>query len=264
MGQHTNTTQYFSGQGIVLISERNVDGTPVGFRPVGNVSSLTVQNAIEEFEHKESYTGTRGEDLVLTTDIGVDITAVLESFSKDNLALALYGSSTNVAADTAVAKNIPAATLGLIYPLDKVSVSNVVVKDGATGTITYVVDVNYELDAATGSIRIMTTAEQTAASAANLIADQDELDVTFDHAAQVNVDAQVVGRTDRILRFEGLNTADTNKAVVVEIYRFSTAPLAELALINDEIAQFELSGKCLSDDLRPAGQSKFFKIQYIE
>jgi hypothetical protein len=84
------------------------------------------------------------------------------------------------------------------------------------------------------------------------------LTVDYSYAAQNKVDALTQGATERFLRFEGLNTADDLKPVVIEVFKFQTSPLAELALINEGITGFELEGSVLADSLQATG-SKFFK-----
>lgn len=84
------------------------------------------------------------------------------------------------------------------------------------------------------------------------------LEVDYSYAAQNQVDALTQGSSERYMRFEGLNTADDLKPVVIEVFKFQTDPLAELALINEGITGFELEGSVLSDPLQPTG-SKYFK-----
>ncbi len=47
-----------------------------------------------------------------------------------------------------------------------------------------------------------------------------------------------------------LNTANINKGTVVELYRVVFDPVSDFDLINDELAQFELTGSVLYDDTR--------------
>ena len=47
------------------------------------------------------------------------------------------------------------------------------------------------------------------------------------------------------LRFEGLNTADGNKPVLVEVFKADLSPTASLDLITDELGSFELKGEAL-------------------
>jgi len=81
----------------------------------------------------------------------------------------------------------------------------------------------------------------------------------YSYAAQNLVDAMVAGNPERYMRFEGLNTAESNIPVIVEVFRFLTDPLKELALIGDGVDQFVLDGNVLSDSLQSTG-SKFFKV----
>lgn len=89
--------------------------------------------------------------------------------------------------------------------------------------------------------------------------DSDALQVDYTYEAQYRVDALTEGSRERFLRFEGLNTADSNRPVVVEIYKFQTDVLAELALINESIQGFELQGSALADSLQTSG-SKYYRI----
>ena len=70
---HQVTEEYFSGQGVVLVAARDVNGNPKGFRPVGNVPNLAIKNATTVLEHKESTTGARGTDKRLTTEVKVSL-----------------------------------------------------------------------------------------------------------------------------------------------------------------------------------------------
>lgn len=83
--------------------------------------------------------------------------------------------------------------------------------------------------------------------------------VDYAWALQYRVDALTQGSAERFLRFEGLNTADGNNPVVVEVFKFLADPAQEVNLIGDDnIAQFVLQGSVLSDSLQATG-SKFFK-----
>jgi hypothetical protein len=258
MVQHASNTEFYSGQGVLMISERDAAGNPAGFRVVGNVPSVEIQNNLTTFEHKESITGQRAIDLRLTQENNVAVNITLESFDKENLALSMYGESTDVIAAVAAVFNTPVVILGGLYGLGKVRVSNVVVTDTATGLITYVDGDNYTLDENSGSIRVFTAAEQTAAGAADLIAAADLLTVTFDHEAQVKIDALTAPRPELYLRFEGLNTAKGNEPVVVEVFKFAPDPAAVIALLSDEVWQGELNGSALLDSTKAVGGGSLF------
>lgn len=232
------TTKYFSGQGIVYLD----DGT--GFVDVGNVPELKLTFETSNIEHKESRTGNRLIDLRLTTDKTCTASLTLEGFDPETLKKVMYGTSVTYAAGTAVAETVT-AKLGKVVPLGKLKLSSVVVKDD-TDTTTYQLGKNYTINLDAGSLYIMTTAEQTAAAAANMIAADDVLHVVYNHAAQSMVDAFKAAQAEYTLRFEGLNTADSNNPVVVTIPRFRPDPLKELGLITSELNSFVMEGAALA------------------
>lgn len=81
--------------------------------------------------------------------------------------------------------------------------------------------------------------------------------VSYTYVDQNLVNAMTESSQELYLRFEGLNTADGNNPVVVDVFKFSTDPLKELSLIGDGVGQFVLEGNVLADSLRATG-SKFF------
>lgn len=261
MPAHSPQSQYFSGQGVVMLATRNeITGEPDGFLPVGNVSALSVAVATTTLEHKESTSGARGIDLRLTQEVNSTINMTLESIDQDNLSLGLYGDSTDVMEGTSESKTFPKVKLGYIYSLDKLKVSSVVLNSDPSGTATALEEgKNYRLNEEAGSIYFMTTDEQTAASPTDMLVDEAEVEATFDHSAQKVLNALTQGRPERWLRFEGLNTADGNKPVVVDVFRFGADPLQELALINEELANIQVEGAALADQTRTTG-SKYFKV----
>lgn len=251
-------SRYYSGQGALLIAERDATtGKPKGFTHVGNVPDLKVSISVSVDEHKESTTGQRAVDKRRTTETKVNVSATLESLNKDNLAKALRGTAAAVAAGSAVDEPVT-AYLGKTVALEHVKVSTVVVKSTDETPVTYEADKNYTVNAEAGSINILTAAQQTAAGAAVNIEDAEALEVSYAYAAQETVEAMTEAAKDYHLRFEGMNTTEDNKAVVVEIFKFSSDPLKELSLIGDGIGQMTLEGSAQADLTRLTG-SKYFR-----
>jgi hypothetical protein len=60
---------------------------------------------------------------------------------------------------------------------------------------------------------------------------------------------------ERWVRFEGLNTADSNKEVVIDLYRVAINPTKELSVIGNDLMKFELSGQVLADLTKSASGS---------
>lgn len=109
-------------------------------------------------------------------------------------------------------------------------------------------------------LQVATTGKTlTTAAGTKLSYDGLPLTVDYTYEDQVQVDALTEGASELYMRFEGLNTADENKPVVVEVFRFLTDPLKELSLISDTVQQFVLEGSVLADTTRPSG-SKYFVV----
>lgn len=246
MARATETT-YFSGQGIVYLAEKDSSNNLLGYRDVGNVPELKLSFETSTIEHKESRTGNRLVDMRLATDKNCTASITLDGFDSETLKTAMYATVTTSAAGSVAAEALT-ARLGKSLALAFISVTSVVLKGtGAKSAITYVAGKNFSLDATNGSIYIMTAAEQTAASATDSIADADVLTVAYSYAAQTNTKAFKDTQKTYSLRFEGLNTADTNAPVIVTIPNFRPDPLKDLSLISNELQTFVLEGAALAD-----------------
>jgi hypothetical protein len=334
-----NTDYYFSGQGVVLLGDRDSSGNPAGLSPVGNVSSLKITVTTSVLEHKESKSGQRAIDLRLTTETKAALSLTVENFNSRNLADSLRGSFTQKSGAAIVAEAIK-GYWGKITPLNNMKVSAVAVKRGATTLSAYVNDAtpyDYKLNADNGSIMlndgsataltanattgglvptnvavgattsITVTAPTIAVGqyvavsgfagadaavlnakahrvATNsgtvitvetdtlgktitvgtplLVADGGALTVDYTYAGQFLVDPLTLGAPEKWMRFEGLNTADNNAPVTVDIFRFLTDPLKELMLIGDTVNNFVLDGNVLADSGRTSG-SKFWRQMMV-
>lgn len=82
---------YASFQGRVYLGERNANGEPINVRTPGNVADLSLSLKTDVIEHYESQTGQRAVDLRLVKQKSATVALTIEEFTKENLALALYG-----------------------------------------------------------------------------------------------------------------------------------------------------------------------------
>jgi len=228
----------FSGQGKVFAAQRDANGNALAFRYLGNVSQLSVALATETAEHKESTSGNRLIDGRLTTQKSATTTMVLDEFTAENLALALFGLSATLAPDAVTDEAFPAALVaGDFVRLAQQKVSNVAIVDSAGAPVSLVEGTNYRIESADhGSIEILDPAALTQPFKAD-----------YDYAGGTNVAMFTQATPIRWLRFEGLNTAESNSPVLVELYRVSLDPVADLALLNDEYGQLSLTGSALYD-----------------
>jgi hypothetical protein len=250
MSTWESVDHYFSGQGVVLLAKRDATGNPTGFFPVGNVKDLKITVNTSTIEHKESHSGQRGIDLRLTTETKCALSMTMENFLADNLSLASRGISTKQVGASVVDHGIT-CYLGKVVSLPHIKISSVVISDGLT-PLTEGTD--YLLNTDAGSIKFSNTITG--------VVDGDALSVDYTYATQFKVDTLVTGNTDMFMRFEGLNTAEGNDPVVIEVFKFSIDPFKELALIGDTVQTFVLSGSVLTDTLRSTG-SKYFAVQKL-
>jgi hypothetical protein len=161
MSTFDGSNYYFSGQGVVLIGNRDSSGKAAGLIPVGNVSALKLGLASTVIEHKESQTGNRAIDLRLITELKSSLQMTIENFSANGLASALTGDVSQLTAGTVTTGSETAKLyMGKVTPMQNINVSAVVVKrnGGTPQTLTmYTNDAtpwDYKLNAAAGSVMI--------------------------------------------------------------------------------------------------------------
>jgi hypothetical protein len=235
---------YFSGQGRVYIGARDSNGNPQGLSFVGNVPELKVSLSVETLEHQESTSGQRLTDLQLIKTKKGEFSCTLEELIAVNLSLALYGSTVEQTSGSVTAESLPnPTTVGSLYLLAKQNVSSVVVKD-SSATPKTLPSSQYSLNAKHGSLSI------TNKSTGGPYVEPFKIDYAYGTAQSTALFTQPL--PERWVRFEGLNTADSNREVVIDLYRVAINPAKELSIITDELLKFELSGQVLADTLKPA------------
>lgn len=230
---------YFSGQGRVYLAQRDTNGNPLALRWVGNVSDLKVSLNVETIEHKESYSGQRLTDLQLIKSKDGEFSCTLEDFSVENLELSLFGTTTSVTAGTVTAEALPTGiTAGETRLLANQIVSSVVIND-SSATPKTLPETQYTVYANQGAITfndITTGGPYT-----------QPFKVDYSYGATKRTAMFRSPQPELWLRFDGLNTADGNKPVILDLYRVAINPTKDLSLISDELQRFELSGRVLAD-----------------
>ena len=236
---------YFSGQGIVYVADRNSTGDILSYTDVGNVPSLRVSLETTTVEHKESRSGKRLIDLRLTTENNARVTMTLEKFTKKNLQILLFGLESSATSSTTITgeilnKNWNTVAVGNVYFTKYPNASALTLKAGAT---TLVLNTDYTVDLPTGRITILSISASGPTGT-------DDLTVDYTAAAYESVTMFRDAQKPRALKFVGLNTADSERAVIVDLYNVIFDPATNFDLINDEVAQFELEGSVLYDTTR--------------
>ncbi len=131
--------EYFLGQGYLMMADRDAaTGTIGGFVHVGNVPMLKLSGTIEEIKHKESQTGSKLTDLIVSKSKSMEVNFEYEESTKENLRLAFYGNTNAVAAGSVTAEVLPTMTsadVGREFKLAKSNVSSVVITNATPATV---------------------------------------------------------------------------------------------------------------------------------
>lgn len=224
--------EYFSGQGELTIAEY-VNGKPKNFRFVGNAPKLTLGISVEKNEHKESHSGMRAVDKVIISEQNVEVSFTLEDVNAENLALAFGANLVDVAEKSVTDEVSPTLSKGDNWILAHQNVSNVVIKDKAEQPL--VAGVDYIVNEAFGRITYISDSKTL----------QPPFKASYTAGTAKKVEFLKRMGVEYALRFEGLNTANNNRPVLVEVHKMTLDPASSFDLINDGINQFEIAGKAL-------------------
>lgn len=233
---------YASFQGRVYLGKRDIDGRPIEVRSPGNVADLKLSLKTDVIEHFESQSGQRTLDHRMIKQKSATINLTIEEFTKENLALALYGSHVVGTSGSVTGEPLGGAAplIGDRYFLAHPKVSSLVVVDSAGTPATLTAGTHYTADLDFGAVQFLDTTGFTAPFKASY---------TYGVVTEVGIFTQAL--PERYLRLEGVNTAAGNAQVLVELYRVAFDPLKEIAFISNDYNKFDLEGSLLADPSKP-------------
>lgn len=237
---------YYYGQGRVSLALRDPStGVPGAFEWIGDVSALSLKPTSDKVQHKESYSGQRG--LVRSFPVGaalaVDMT--LHQFDATNLARVLRSTVVSTVSGT-VSAELLGATLAVgdeVY-LANPGVSTLVITDSASGSpATLTPDTDYSVDVNFGRVTIL-----------NIGSFVQPFTAAYSYAARSAVGMLTQGQQNFELKYEGLNLAESNAPVIVDIYKLAPDIVQELAFIStgNDVAPLAVTGAALLDSSKSA------------
>lgn len=223
-------------------------GSAAPLQPIGNVSVLSLEIAEDE-KTLTDYTQPGGGQWASVSRVtGVNASMTLHDLDPVNLARQVYGSTSDTASGSQTDEAHVAYQGGLIR-LAHPSPTAVTVTSDPSGT-TYTPGEDYEVRKE--GIFILD----------GLIDDGDPLLISYSYAAYSAVEALTSGALIYELAFGGLNEADNNSPVVLDIYRLKVSAAKSLGFVGDDFASLEVTGKVLMDPTKTgAGLSKYFRVQ---
>ncbi|WP_127476556.1 hypothetical protein [Sulfurivermis fontis] len=233
---------YASFQGRVYLGNRDANGHPIDVRSPGNVADLSLSLKTDVIEHYESQSGQRAVDLRLVKQKSATIALTIEEFTKENLALALYGNYLDTTGGSVTAETVGGTSpvVGDRYFLAHPKVSALTIVDSAATPVTLTAGTHYTADEDFGAVQFLDITGLTPPFKASY---------TFGAVSEIGLFTQPL--PERYLRFEGLNTAAGNAKVLIELYRVAFDPLKKLDIISNDLNKFELEGSLLADASKP-------------
>lgn len=244
--------RYFRGQGKVLVATLSSAGVPQGFRYLGNCPMLQLSTEEEKSEHKESYTGDQKVDLIIKKGTKAKIKLKLEDLNKENLAFAFRGATTTVTGTTVTDESIPYIAKGLHYPLANIDASGLTLAKAPSTAL--VEGTDYTADLKAGMFHLLST------SAVSFTAGTDNILADYTFGSTEKISAFTSSNRNYWLRFNGLNTVEDKKPVVIDVFKTNFTYQTMLDLISDELTGLELEADALYDDYQSA-DGGFFKIR---
>jgi len=229
----------YIGRGKVYIQKHGT-GCPTTLVPwttpvieVGNTESLNFEVS-ENVIEKKDYTSTAGGvDCSYSEIESVDLTMDTSCFKAQNLALALFGAQSVVAASVVTGEIYTVnSTSDFIAFAKKYDPAVAPVITDNPNTVTYVAGTDYTLTP--NGIKII--------PGGAIVAAQDII-VNYTSLEYINIEAVVQSSDYYKVIFDGVNAVD-NQPLYLEVYKVKFNP-SSLSFIADEFATVNLEGKVL-------------------
>lgn len=239
----------YIGKGKIHL-EAKTGGT--GLLPIGNCEALNFAvetNSIDQADYENAGGGLANSvDRISTVDMGM---TMLE-LRPENLKIALRASLRVVAAG-AVSDERHIGYVDRLIALDDVP--------DKTQSITVTIDPDGTPVVATADVDYEVTNAGVYILAGGAISDLDVLGIDYTKVDADVIEAMTGSGEEYKLVFDGLNEAESGRAVVVTIHRVKFSPTTGLELIGDEFASLPLDGSVLSDNaIQGANISRYFKV----
>lgn len=236
-------SKYYYGQGSVSIAPVTNGVITGGFKEIGDADLLEINPSQEFLDIRESQSGQRRKVKHLVTASEYVFNLQIKEITPENLTRAFYGTQSDSSAGTTVTEQVTAYEKGDVVPLSKVNLTNVSleVNGGSDGPL--VEGTDYELNAKSGSFKILETATNTDVSGTGPFV----IDATFDHGASSSIAFAQDILKNYAIRFEGINVAEDGEPNIVTIHNVALNLSTTLSLIDTAEATLTIGGECLPD-----------------
>lgn len=223
-------------------------GSAAPLQSIGGLEELKIdikEDVKKQKDMSRAGGGTRAQARRIDT---ISMSAKLQDVNIVNLARAVFGTASAIAAATVVNEPVVAYTGGLIA-LAHINPSAVVLKDGAD---TIAPAGNYEVRPE--GLFVFDDAPD--------ILDGTALTVSYAHSGYDLIEALTTAAPMLEMRYAGVNEAGSGSASVVDLFRVQLGAAKSWGLIDKDFGTLDVEGEVLLDPTKTgAGISRFFRVQ---
>lgn len=230
-------TDYYSLQGRVSFAVRQSDGSPGPVVWAQNVPKFELTLETSEESSKESHSGKRMKDFVMSIENTLKTSYTLDGLTLDNLAAAFWSDKLTLSAGTASGEELPTLAVGDYFQLDHQNTSSWSLVDSTGTPVTLGEGTHYSITSAfAGQGQIISVAGLT-----------QPIKASYSYS-ESNAFSLMSERADELhLFFDGVDTVSGRKCFL-HIPRHSAMPVKSFSLINNEgKGSMEFEGEALYD-----------------
>lgn len=236
--------EYMYGQGKIEFAEV-INGVVSGeWFWIGDCSEMNGSFSEESFSHKENYTGKKGSVRKIYTGTTIEFNINMNRLDTGNVARFTQGKATSVAAGTVTNEALGTVTVGSVSTLAHLLPSNLVITDSAVTPAT-ISPTHYEVNKF-GEIEWLTLPTSPAPTM--------PLKAAYSYAAHTQAAFLNDTRKTYAVRYDGVNLAEDEKPVLLELYKCSAGMLQTLSMITNgnQLAAAPVVLEALLDTTKPA------------
>jgi hypothetical protein len=245
----TYETKSYIGVGKVFVRAYGTTGMR---RHVGNVSRLDLTHALDTQRQRDYTQSGGGTEIRIDRLESVEAAMTWLTFSKENWAIATQGTATAVVSGTV---GTPGETVKLhkggLAVLTHPPTAITSVTDNS-GTTTYDVGDDYEMTA--GGLFIPSSSG---------ITDAADHKVIYTYGAYTRIEGAMGTSQELEVFFEGLNEADSDKPMLVDLWRMSMPAAETISLIGAELGEMSFASELLKDSNKGSGVSSFYRARMV-
>ena len=235
-------TDYYYGHGELWLGDRAADGTVATFENFPEVDEMSISLGSESVSHMSKRSSIRVKDLDVVVGTSATGKIVMSTFSASLLKTYLFGSSAAVGAGTLTAVSLGTVTAGNWYkiPGDYRDITLTYIKDSAGSPATLVNGTDYEIDLAAGMVKCLIATGTM------------PWKITGTSGAGTGVGLLQTRKFEKYLRFKGINIADGDNSVTVDLYKVQIKPSKDFQLLGsgNEPNKFEIEFEILKDSTK--------------